>query len=376
MLTGHGGNVSELAAGVGCAPEAMLDMSSNVNPMGPPAGLVAYLRKELPRIVSLPEADNLGIRMRYARVWGLDVNTIVAADGTTRFIYLLPQLLRSKNALIVEPTYADYADACMVHGVAVKPLTLGANEAFALDAHRLFTAAEGCDTVFICNPNNPTGQVLSRCVLETLIRACPGTWFVVDESYLPFLDTENDDTLLCLDAPNLIVLRSISKLYRIPGLRVGFIKAPVPIASQLMQMIGPWSVNTLAQAAVRFIYGDLMKNRLFVTASRQTIAREKKRFYDAFCNNPCIELFPSETLFVLARLRKTVKKGTSTRLTAACLKKTLLMKNRILIRDCGNFSGLDRSFFRFSIQDTKSNTRAIRAFAAALYAFAYPEKTP
>ena len=117
MLIGHGGNIYDLARRLGCAPAEIVDMSSNVNPLGPPPGLQAYLRDNLHVITALPEVDSNSLVRSFAERYDIDSKLVLAGNGSTQFIYSIPQALESKRALILGPTYADYADACRMHHI-------------------------------------------------------------------------------------------------------------------------------------------------------------------------------------------------------------------------------------------------------------------
>jgi len=117
MITGHGGNIYDVARRLGCKPFEIIDMSSNVNPIGPPPGLKEHLKEKLDLITALPEVDAKEISTTFANRYGLDPECVLAGNGTTQFIYTIPQVLGTRKALIIGPTYSDYADACTMHKV-------------------------------------------------------------------------------------------------------------------------------------------------------------------------------------------------------------------------------------------------------------------
>ena len=117
MIIGHGGNIYEAARRLGCKPFEIIDMSSNVNPLGPPSGLTEYLKENIDYITALPEVDSKEISSKFANRYGLDPEYVLAGSGTTQFIYTIPQVLGTRKALILGPGYSDYADACIMHNV-------------------------------------------------------------------------------------------------------------------------------------------------------------------------------------------------------------------------------------------------------------------
>jgi threonine-phosphate decarboxylase len=349
MIGGHGGNIYQLARQLGCRPSDISDMSANVNPLGPMPELVDHLKACLPAVAALPEVDAGGIVAAFARFHAIDPQTVMAGNGTTELIYLIPRALESTKALVVGPTYADYLDACTMNRVACDHLVCSEQVGFAPDMAAIEQAAASRDLVFLCNPNNPTGSLVDRSQIESLCRALPDTLFVVDESYLPFAAHPADASLIRSDLPNLMVLNSMSKVFRIPGLRIGFVKAPTALLKQLAVFALPWSVNSLAQAAVQWLMTRPDAVTRFLSETRTTLEREKRRIEESIHRKTDIHCFPSATAFILMRLPDRLK---------APAVWAHMAKNRILIRDCTNFKGLSDAFIRISLKTDAENRRA------------------
>ena len=235
MIGGHGGNIYQLARRLNCRPSDISDMSANVNPLGPMPALTEHLQTGILAIAALPEVDAGGIVDAFSRFYGIDPKQVMAGNGTTELIYRIPRALGAKRALVVGPTYSDYRDACSMNQVACDHLICREENDFVPDMQAIRNAATTADLVFLCNPNNPTGALVARPDIEALCRSLPDTVFVVDESYLPFAPMPADATMIESDLPNVMVLNSMSKAFRIPGLRIGFVKAPEP----LMQALAP-----------------------------------------------------------------------------------------------------------------------------------------
>ncbi|MGD8445872.1 MAG: aminotransferase class I/II-fold pyridoxal phosphate-dependent enzyme, partial [Desulfobacterales bacterium] len=187
MLNGHGGNIYNIAHRLGCLPSDIIDMSSNVNPLGPPPGLLKFLKDNLNIITALPEVDSTLLVHSFANRYGIDPSTVLAGNGSTQFIYSIPPALGTNSALILGPTYADYADACRLHNIHFEYFITQEPQSFKPDMDMIKEQVNGFDTVFICNPNNPTGTLCTGAEIESLCRAHPNTFFVIDESYLPFV---------------------------------------------------------------------------------------------------------------------------------------------------------------------------------------------
>ena len=354
MKQGHGGNTYRLAKRLGCPVADIVDMSSNVNPLGPPRGLVDFLAENTNLILSLPEVDAETAVCRFAEQNGLTPDQVVAGNGTTELIHLLPRALGIKNALIIGPTYADYADACRMAESRFDYWIASPEQDFAPQMAAIDQSIEGHDAVFICNPNNPTGRLVAREALNTLCLAHPRTIFIVDESYLSFAGDARSTGLATSGLANVVVLNSMSKIFRVPGLRMGFASGPADLMARCRRLILPWSQNALAQAAAAYIMGNTDAMTDFVEESRVFIRSERTALIRALNGFHAIHAFDSHTSFVLCRIGR----GPS-----AAEVWEHLARQRILIRNCGNFNGLDETYFRISLKLAKDNRRVVEALA-------------
>lgn len=342
MIVGHGGNIFDAARKIGCRPSEIIDLSTNVNPLGPMEGLVSCLRKSMGDIVHLPDVEAAQAVGHFASRYDLNPDRILAGNGTTQFIYTAPRALKSRKVLILGPTYADYADACRRHGVDFEFQFADAQREFQPDILALDRAVGQFDTVFICNPNNPTGHLITRDRLEELCGQHPAARVIIDESYLPFVENGEQQSMFHAGLSNVIVLYSMSKIFRIPGLRSGFVIAPREVIARFRQFIRPWNVNTLAQAAVSYLMTHTEAVDEFVARTRTYIQAQKEKFIKLVPKKSGIHLFPSTTGYMLVRLPGT--------LTASDVKQCLL-EQKILIRDCSNFAGLSNRYIRFSLKN-------------------------
>ena len=369
MIIGHGGNVQALAARNHCPIDDIIDMSSNINPLGPPEGLEGFISENIAKIRFLPQPDARDMVEAFSRFYNIPTDRVIAGNGTTWFIYTLSLALQSKKVLIAGPTYADYRDGCLMHHVPFEFLMATEENNFQPDIEGLrqkLSADHSVDTVMICNPNNPTGALIPVEQLTDLLSDYPDHVFVIDESYLPFVDNAEKISLVGETRfSNLIVLSSMSKIYRIPGLRTGYLTADPAVVDNMMAYYQPWSVNALAQAAIVYILENHDAIIPFLEKTRQFVMHEKKAFYNAFNGNGYgqidgnrkmedegehalsgLTLYPAETYFILAKL--------PARLTSHVVCHEV-GNHKILIRDCSNFEGLSDQFVRFSLRDRETN---------------------
>ncbi len=358
MIIGHGGNINALAQRIGCPENEIIDMSSNINPMGPPQGFEEYIKENIKRLRSLPEVDAMGMIRAFARAKNIDINRIASGNGTTWFIYTLIQAMNPGRVLILAPAYSDYKDACIMYNVPFTFFYSHEVDLFVHDLDKVSWLADKYDMVFICNPNNPSGGLIPGQDIVKLIKGRPDTLFVVDESYLPFVHKAEDLSLINdTELTNSVVLTSMSKIFGVPGLRTGFMTAAPEIITRVMHYYQPWSINCFAQAGISYLLDQEDQNSKFINKTRQFISRERKRFMAEFKGVRGIKLFFSETSFILAKLCLNIASGDFV---------NFIGDHKILIRDCSNFDGLSEKFVRFSLKTDKLNKKLIDLIKGAL----------
>jgi threonine-phosphate decarboxylase len=349
MIHGHGGDIYEAARRLGCLPEDIVDMSSNINPLGMPPGLREHLRDRLETVGVLPEADGRSAARCLAGLLGVDERRVLAGNGTTHFIYTACPALAARKVLIVGPTYADYADACGMHGIRPQYFLTRKNQRFKVRLDLLDRAVGGMDAVFICNPNNPTGRLIPDEGLSMLCQAHPETHFIIDESYLPFVPGGLALSMSNRDLANVSVLWSLSKIFGLPGIRAGFLIAGQTTVDRFRRFMQPWSLNSLAQAAVAFLGDHRAIVAEFIDRTCTFLQHERRRFGEELTGAAGLDLFESRTSYLLMALPDGWLAGDVSR---------AMTQKRILIRDCGNFHGLSDRFVRVALKDPQTNRTA------------------
>lgn len=357
MNGGHGGNLRELAQAAGVAPESILDFSASINPLGPPEWLRPVISAAIGTLVHYPDPDCAELAQAAAERYGVEADEVVAGNGSTELLYLIPRVLRPARALIPVPSYMDYARAAEAAGAAVIALPLRASENFALDFAALEAAlAEHGDAgslVIIGQPNNPTGMTCDPALLRALAERHTAATFLIDEAFADFVP----GLARLAPAPrpdNLIVLLSLTKHYALPGLRLGCAVMQRDTAKRVRAAQPPWSVNALAQAvgAAALRDGDyLERTRAFVTAERERVASRLGEL-------PGIHVFPGQANFLLFEIEHA---DLGARALAA-----RLLRRGIAIRVCENFAGLGPRFGRVAIRTEDENTRLLGAMAQEL----------
>ncbi len=346
MLRGHGGEIYHLAQELGVKPEEIADHSSNVSPLPPPAGLYELLKDHLAEIEHLPEVDSLSLRRALAEHFDHPEEAFLPSSGTTEWIFALPRVVSPEKAFILGPTYGDYADALRQARVPFAYLLAEEEKGFYPDLEILGERLRGGELVFFCNPNNPTGIYLSPEEVLSLIEAFPQTVFVIDESYVDF-HPQGKSLLYQGLPPNLVVLYSFSKIYRIPGLRLGLCVAGEGLRAKLWEAQLPWAVNRLAQIAGPW----LLTQKDHVRAVKEFVARERRRLLPQLASLPGVRLFAGEIHFFLLKLDRPARE----------VWKILLERYRLLVREASNFEGLGPQFLRLALRSEAENDRLLKA---------------
>jgi threonine-phosphate decarboxylase len=331
-----------------------LDFSVTVNPLGPPASVLRALRTGLEAVGRYPDPDCRILTDRLAALHGRRPDEVAVGNGANDLIYAVTRAARPRRVAIAEPTYTEYLRAARLNGAEVSHwLSEGADfEPAAFDP-------EGADLVWLCNPNNPTGRLWPHPpVLAAWMAAHPRTVFAVDEAFLPLLFSEKDarekSMIPMLAAlPNLIVLRSLTKEYALPGLRLGYAVASPAWVRRIRAEVVPWSVNALAQVAgVAALEDDGYQAR-----TRAWLADEARGFAERLAAvSPRLRPVPSATGFVLVRLEGVTAAEVGARLA----------HHAVAVREASNFVGLDGQYLRLAARTQEDNRRLLGLLAAAL----------
>lgn len=242
----HGApDYGELEA-AGVSADQIIDFSSNCNPFGPAPGVLkAISRIPLDRY---PDRDGLALRRALAAHHDIQIENILAANGTSELIWLiaLAYINPGERALVLGPTFGEYAHAAKIMGARVDEICALPEDDFAWDARQI-SKLSNYKLIFICNPNNPTGQILPFEEINHWIDENPQTLFILDEAYAAF--ASNHHSAINNLKSNIVVLRSMTKDYALAGLRLGYAVAHPGVIRALKKVQPPWSVNALAQAA-------------------------------------------------------------------------------------------------------------------------------
>lgn len=320
--------------------EILADLSSNVRTEHFPEELPSLLSRELEHWTHYPEPDGGKLQKELAQLHGVKTGQVLVTNGSIEAFYLIAAAFEGGKATIPIPTFSEYEDACRTYGMSVRTVPW----------ERLETEGpEGGELLFLCDPNNPTGRTRSPEALLELFRKGSETIGVIDEANAELTPFPSSLLPLFSGDEDLIIVRSLTKNFGIPGLRLGYIVAGEAMIERIRSGKMPWSVNGLALRAgdhvIREHGGRIQHERIQKLYERSEGVRERVERIPGF------ETLASDSSYFLVRMGKG---------KASELKERLVRDHGVLIRDAGNFKGLDERYFRISPQSPEANERLIK----------------
>ena len=349
MLSGHGDDTYKYK-------DIRINFSSNVYNHFCHDGLYAHLASRMDCIRNYPPPTPSELEKEIASLHDISPDEVIVTNGATEAIYLIAQAFSEYTSQILQPTFTEYEDACKQYQKPPSPprgSLLYTTDPSKWDTllKELLLSKElplgglGGFLFWLCNPNNPTGQVIPKPILESAIASHPDTIFIIDESYAPFTMQPLVSTSMS-GAQNVLLLHSMTKEFAIPGLRLGYITGSAALLSRVRKCRMPWAVNQLAIEAGHY----LLAHKSDYTLDLPTLMAERERMSRELSAIDGITVYPSNTHILLCRIEGT---------TAAKLKDYLANNYGILIRDASNFRGLDEHFFRIAVQTPEEDNQLL-----------------
>jgi threonine-phosphate decarboxylase len=349
----HGGDVERVAREAGIAVERLLDFSANVNPMGLPARAAARLAREAsdPRLVShYPNPEAPELRCLLSRQLDVPGECIAIGAGADSLIHAAVRALRPKRCLIPIPAFSEYERACCAYGCEVVPIPLSPE--WSLDPQSLQAALAG-DLIVLNNPHNPTGACSTRAeMLDRLDAArANGCSVLADEAFIDYAP----HAAITREAPTrsgVVAIRSLTKFFGCPGLRVGYAVAAPETTRSLAAQLPPWPVTTLALNALAEALRDEDHARETIERNRQA-----RTCLSAALNHLGVHVFPSAANFLFLRLPDG--------LPALPIRDQLIREHAIVVRECDSFAGIEHGrYLRVAVRQESENARLIEALAS------------
>jgi threonine-phosphate decarboxylase len=354
---GHGGDLQTAEEAFGIPAQQFVDFSSNMNPLGPPPDVRNTLLSYADIIGQYPDPAVRGLRRRLAEKHQIDEQSIVVGNGAAELIDLIVRVLDPKLTTLAIPCFDEYGDAIRKIGGVVYEIKLLAENQFEpiLSSEEVCAAAAEGSLFILGSPNNPTGRLVDPEHIRTLLSM--GAHVVVDEAFMDFVPEESRFSLIheATQHERLFVIRSMTKFYSIPGIRLGYIVGMPRSLSSLRRLQVPWSVNSLAQ----LIGESVLKDSDFTERSLRWLQQERP-WLIAQLESIGFVVYPSSANYLLLRIPRTA--GLS-----ASMLQLEMGKQGVLIRDASRFSGLDHTYIRVAIKLREQNVQLVAAFKHCLH---------
>jgi L-threonine-O-3-phosphate decarboxylase len=361
----HGGNLTWAASIAGCSPRDILDFSASINPLGPPQSALDSIQATLNQLKAYPDPNYGELRQALSQVYGsLDPDWILPGNGAAELLTWAGRELAQYSATaLVTPGFRDYRRAlesfgakvieCPMDGLnpggghpASFPSKINLQECIPAE---LTTSSIG---LLLNNPHNPTGQIFSQQMILPLLEQF--ALVVVDEAFMEFLPDSDQQSLVNVVSQfdNLVIIRSLTKFYSLPGLRLGYAIAHPDRLRRWQQWRDPWSVNSLAAA----VGVSVVTDSDFEQQTWNWLLTARPQLFNAIESLPGLHPYPSAANFLLVYSQSSV----------SALQTALLRHHQILIRDCLSFPELGDRYFRVAIRTVEENQRLIEALADVL----------
>ena len=321
MIEGHGDDIYRYGA-------LRCNFSSNISPLIDTSELRKHLAERLEVISHYPEPSAHSLEVLLANEYHIQPDEVLVTSGATDAIYLIAQTLRDEKTYAVNrPTFSEYADACRMFGYQEAP--------------------KGGAVRWLCNPNNPTGEVYPLETIQELSRH--HHWLIIDQSYEDCTFCKMISPYEAIEMQNVIQIHSMTKRFSIPGLRLGYITAPAPVISRLRTNYRPWAVNALAIEAGQWLITHQDSNEQHLM---EELLKETQIMVRKLSDISGLHVYPTQTNFMLCSIQQS---------SASELKSYLIENHQFLIRDSSNFEGLKDCHFRIAAQQPEYNDELARA---------------
>lgn len=354
----HGGNLAWAGALAGCSPSFILDFSASINPLGPPKSAIAAIEAALKNLVAYPYPGYDQLRLALNQLHPhLTPEWILPGNGSAELLtWAGRELAQLDETSLVTPAFSDYQRALKAFDAKVSKFPLLDSDGVwaeqlpeALISYGNTAVRPGGRGLLLNNPHNPSGMLFDLEAILPLLEQF--ALVVVDEAFMDFLPPEQQQSLISVvqDYENLVILRSLTKFYSLPGLRLGYCIAHPKRLQRWQQWRDPWSVNSLAEAAAIAVVQDTE----FQQMTWNWLKAARRQLEQGLASLPGLQPRTSAANFLLVHSEQSVTK----------LQEKLLKHSQILIRDCLSFPELGDRFFRVAVRTEAENQRLLKGLA-------------
>lgn len=362
QLAIHGGQVYQVAKQLGRPVETLIDFSASVNPLGPSASVLKAMREAVNGCRHYPDPNSEDLRAQLAHEHKISEESILVGNGSAEIIRILPKALGLRHACIVGPTFSEFENSLQLAGVRCTGVNAVSAQRYAPPIEKLHVVLEEWklalgrknpkpgiqnQAIFVCNPNSPTGRRMALRDLRKIVGEVNqiGCWMIVDEAFMDWSPSHSllKDISIC---SRLIILRSFTKFFAIPGIRLGYLASEPAVVESIRKHLPPWSVNHVAQAAGL----AALEDSRFRFRSQRFMQQERDRFLRDLRTVPGLRVMPSQANFVMVEIADDL------------VTEDIVVRLRdegIVVRNCQTFSGVTQAALRFAVRLKRDNQRLI-----------------
>ncbi len=357
----HGGNIAWAASLAGCSPLDILDFSASINPLGPPPLAIAAIQASWDSLTHYPDPRYLHLRQVLATHHQIDPDWVLPGNGSAELLtWASRELAELPSTALITPAFGDYFRALKSFGATLHhcpialsyPLTSSQGNVALTVSPTLPSSLTSAAGLLLNNPHNPTGAMFSVEAIRPLLERF--SLVVIDEAFMDFVLPNQQQSLIAFitQYPNLVILRSLTKFYSLPGLRLGYAIAHPDRLQRWQEWRDPWSVNVLAEAAAIAVLQDTV----FQHQTFDWLEQTRSPLYHQLANIPGLRPLPGVANYFLVQSDYPVLQ----------LQQELLQHHKILIRDCISFAELGDRYFRIAIRTAPENDRLLKGLTQIL----------
>lgn len=339
---GHGGNAKEISRENKLEYNKIIDFSANINPLGMPGSVKKAIINGLEEIEKYPDITYFELKKVISEFENINAENIILGNGAAESLFNVVRGINPRNSLILAPTFSEYEEAVRAINGEIIYYKLKEENNFHIQEDILNYINKKLDLIFICNPNNPTGVITSKdLLLKILIKAKNNkTIVIIDESFLDFIKEDLSMIQYIKEYDNLIIIKSLTKFFALPGLRIGYAICDNASLKDKLERISPaWNINTLAEIATKVG----LKDERYITETIKYIENEKEYLYKELTKIKELKVYEPSVNFILLKTLVNINL------------KDKLLKNNILIRSCDNYEELDVNYYRIAIRSHEEN---------------------
>jgi len=341
--------------GLGWKYAGVEDFSSNLNPYGPPEQLEEFISEAAGKLVHYPDDSAEEFRLAICDHHDVDMSNVIAGAGSAELIRLFPETFieAGDKVLMPRPTFAEYAFGCRLQGANVIELPLKEESGLRIDIGAVREKARGCKAVYICNPNNPTGNILRKKDVLEIAKDCEkaDALLFLDETLLELVKGSRDISCVSeVDSfANMFIIRSLTKCFAMPGMRIGYGVGSREVVKLMTTAKLSWNLGKIEQHVGARLVRDCQGH---ISKASEMMASEGPRMAREIAKAGIVEARVPDSFFFFSRCRSSKGADVQAR----------MLEHKVLVRDCASFGGPFDNYIRFAVKTPERNDMLISAF--------------